>query len=287
MFGSGGSSSDSKMNFIILVVINEIMIKLFGKIRYDLMEKNKTGRYLKYAIGEIILVVIGILFALQINNWDLERIEKKNEGIILLDLKVEFQENLKDAERVFDGNNGINKAMSAIQKKAAEKNYEQRELDSLMYFVFDWFDYTPKPGASNNLINSGNLNLISNRELRKLLTLWSGVDAELDDDEAVAIRYSEDIIIPFMAQKFPISNLEEFDIDVDFYKREVEGQFEFWPERNLQYDVEALLQNKIFMSHISVKKMHARHNAMECVNVVKTCHSILDLIEQELEHNSN
>jgi hypothetical protein len=51
------------------------MIKFFRKIRYDLMEKNppagragKTGRYLKYAIGEIVLVVIGILIALQINN---------------------------------------------------------------------------------------------------------------------------------------------------------------------------------------------------------------------------
>ena len=49
------------------------MIKFFRKIRYDLMEKNKTGKYLKYAIGEIILVVIGILIALQINNWNEQR----------------------------------------------------------------------------------------------------------------------------------------------------------------------------------------------------------------------
>ena len=37
------------------------------------MEENKTGKYLKYAIGEIVLVVIGILIALQINNWNEER----------------------------------------------------------------------------------------------------------------------------------------------------------------------------------------------------------------------
>jgi hypothetical protein len=49
------------------------MIKLFRKIRYDLIEENKTGRYFKYAIGEIILVVIGILIALQINNWNENR----------------------------------------------------------------------------------------------------------------------------------------------------------------------------------------------------------------------
>ena len=46
------------------------MIKFFRHIRKDLMEKNKTGKYFKYAIGEIILVVIGILIALQINNWN-------------------------------------------------------------------------------------------------------------------------------------------------------------------------------------------------------------------------
>jgi len=44
------------------------MIKFFSKIRYNLMNQNKTGKYLKYAIGEIVLVVIGILIALSINN---------------------------------------------------------------------------------------------------------------------------------------------------------------------------------------------------------------------------
>ena len=55
------------------------MIKFFRKNRYDLMEKNKTGKYLKYAIGEIVLVVIGILIALSINNWNSKRIEKSEE----------------------------------------------------------------------------------------------------------------------------------------------------------------------------------------------------------------
>ena len=49
------------------------MIKFFRKIRYDLMEQNKTGKYLKYAIGEIVLVMIGILLALQVNTWNGER----------------------------------------------------------------------------------------------------------------------------------------------------------------------------------------------------------------------
>ena len=54
------------------------MIKFFRKIRYDLMEINKTGKYVKYAIGEIVLVVIGILIAVNINNWNENRISRTN-----------------------------------------------------------------------------------------------------------------------------------------------------------------------------------------------------------------
>ena len=74
------------------------MIKFFRHIRKDLMEQNppagragKTSRYFKYAIGEIILVVIGILIALQINNWNEKRKESKQEIAILKSL----QSNLK------------------------------------------------------------------------------------------------------------------------------------------------------------------------------------------------
>jgi len=50
------------------------MIKFFRKIRQQLLKEGKTTNYLKYAVGEIVLVVIGILIALQINNWNSERI---------------------------------------------------------------------------------------------------------------------------------------------------------------------------------------------------------------------
>jgi len=57
------------------------MIKSFRKLRYDLMEKGKTTKYLKYAIGEILLVVIGILIAISINNWNQNRIDNNIEMI--------------------------------------------------------------------------------------------------------------------------------------------------------------------------------------------------------------
>jgi hypothetical protein len=67
------------------------MIKFFRKIRYDLMEKNKTGKYLKYATGEIVLVVIGILIALQLNNLN----ENKKNNVFEKEILSQIQENLK------------------------------------------------------------------------------------------------------------------------------------------------------------------------------------------------
>ncbi len=69
------------------------MIKFFRKIRQNLLSESKTGEYLKYAVGEIILVVIGILIALQINNWNEERKAQKEEQqlykTIITDLKTD------------------------------------------------------------------------------------------------------------------------------------------------------------------------------------------------------
>ena len=67
------------------------MIRFFRKIRYNLMEQNKTGKYLKYAIGEILLVVIGILIALSINNWNGDRMEVRMEKQYYQKLNVNFR----------------------------------------------------------------------------------------------------------------------------------------------------------------------------------------------------
>ena len=56
------------------------MIKFFRKIRFNLLSENNTSKYFKYAFGEIILVVIGILIALQINNWNENRKNKITEA---------------------------------------------------------------------------------------------------------------------------------------------------------------------------------------------------------------
>ncbi len=66
------------------------MIKFFRKIRQQLLTENKTGKYFKYAIGEIILVVIGISIAISINNWNEAQKNKTVEQQLLTSLLQEF-----------------------------------------------------------------------------------------------------------------------------------------------------------------------------------------------------
>ena len=68
-------------------------------MRYDLMEKNKTTKYFKYAMGEILLVMAGILLALQINNWNEERKSSIKEEVNLKSLKSEMMSSLEELNR--------------------------------------------------------------------------------------------------------------------------------------------------------------------------------------------
>ncbi|MCC1484470.1 DUF6090 family protein [Winogradskyella immobilis] len=73
------------------------MIKFFRKIRQKLISENKSGKYFKYAIGEVILVVIGILIALAINNWNTQRINDKRNNELLIKLSKELDLNIERA----------------------------------------------------------------------------------------------------------------------------------------------------------------------------------------------
>jgi hypothetical protein len=76
------------------------MIKFFRRIRQQLLSENKFSKYLIYAIGEIFLVVIGILIALQINNWNQQRIQNKNEQLALKNLKQDFEYNYRTLDSI-------------------------------------------------------------------------------------------------------------------------------------------------------------------------------------------
>jgi hypothetical protein len=180
------------------------MIKIFRKIRYKLMSENKTGRYFKYAIGEIVLVVIGILIALSINNWNQNRINKQNEKLILKELHKEFISNKIQLDTVLLVNRRSFQSVKYIKSKLPIA-IENVNLDSLafhLYYMGYTYTFNPSKGVTNALMNSSTFNLISNDELRQLLIRWDDVVIDYQEEEFNAHNNYVNQIKPFEKKHF-------------------------------------------------------------------------------------
>ena len=99
------------------------MIKFFRNIRKKLAAENKAASYLRYAIGEIVLVVIGILIALQINNWNEARKERNNEIKYLKNLKLDLKTDLVNLDSmIIDRPNKMLSANSIINASTTKND---------------------------------------------------------------------------------------------------------------------------------------------------------------------
>ena len=149
------------------------MIKFFRKIRYNLMEQNKTGKYFKYAIGEILLVIIGILIAVSINGWNEERKLKIEEQAILKDLKQEMETNLEALEIVIEEHEKSFEAAKEMRALFGNRDAFNKMPDSTYASIFrkmnNNYTYDPRNGILNSIISSGQVNIISNKELKYLM----------------------------------------------------------------------------------------------------------------------
>ena len=158
------------------------MIKFFRKIRYDLMEKNKTGKYLKYAIGEIILVVIGILIALQINNWNEGRKVKKQETQIYTELKSDLIQTKNDIQKAISQHKKILKSTQQLIFDISNKKSYSDSIYRLFGDAGGEFKIIPKTSAFENLKNIG-LNTLSNDSLRVSISNLFQLDLKRLEDE--------------------------------------------------------------------------------------------------------
>lgn len=164
------------------------MIGLLRRIRRKLIDERHLQKYSIYALGEILLVVVGILIALQINNWNEARKARQVEKQYLLALKEEFSLNLQEAERVIALCERIS-VSSAKLANWAGPDYEravasEREVAQEIATTFAGPPrYLASPGVLNELINSGNLNTLGSPQLRKHIQEWLVYHQEALDEE--------------------------------------------------------------------------------------------------------
>ncbi len=143
------------------------MISFFRNIRQSSLMDHKTSKYLKYALGEIILVVLGILIALQVNNWNETRKNNALQRQILEQIKINLLEDKANLEGIKQ--NGL-KAMASIDN-ILDKEITGKYPDSIKYWlgnVIQFDRFQPLTNAYEVLKSKG-LDIIENKDLVFLL----------------------------------------------------------------------------------------------------------------------
>lgn len=150
------------------------------------MKSGNTGKYVLYALGEIALVVIGILIALAINNNHENRLTREKEQIYLLGLRDDFQASKNKLNELLEINKGNYKGAKQIMDYIINKNElpTERQFSELLYHTFSSDIYfNPNNSFLNEMINSGSLKDLSNTNLRRQLTNWISTLEDISKQE--------------------------------------------------------------------------------------------------------
>jgi len=170
------------------------MIRLFRKIRKKLLSETKYPIYLLYAGGEILLVVVGILFALQIDNWNENKQIRNTEQQYLTALKEEFIFNKEELERVKIRNkkNADHMVQLVNHMGPADPEITEEETGNLFRGSLSAeIKFNPSQGVLDEIISSGKLGMFKSQELRFALSSWSGrlYKVRLKEQELQRLRY--------------------------------------------------------------------------------------------------
>ncbi len=159
-------------------------MKIFRRIRQALLSEGKTTQYLKYALGEIGLVVIGILIALQINNWN--QANKDNEALreYLVKVRSHTKEDLRQLDQITAGRTQIGELCKTARGRILDKT-EDEDLTLFMNCGLAFADYSFKPNSSGYeaLRNSSYYGKINNTTLDSLLTKYHSLVDDIAENE--------------------------------------------------------------------------------------------------------
>ncbi|MEM0931284.1 MAG: DUF6090 family protein [Bacteroidota bacterium] len=165
------------------------MLRFFRRIRQDLLREKRFSSYLFYALGEIILVVAGILIALQIDNWNTKKKNLDAERAYLKSLNIEFATNLVTLENTLKENEDLIKALDKLTGLFDPDTLESISEKKVALFLNPLGKevvYYPVRGVMNDIISSGNLNLIRNSELRQKIASFNNELKRVENQERVA-----------------------------------------------------------------------------------------------------
>ena len=226
------------------------------------MEKNKSGKYFKYAIGEIVLVMIGILLALQVNNWNENRKISNIEQLLLRDLKTEIQSNIIALDTIIKSHRASLDAIITFDSIITNLKQVNSPLELGTLFKTHDFNmtYDPRTGILNSIINSGKLDYISNRELRYKFSSLNDIIIDTNESADEFIEMRSQFYWPILGQ---------------LYERQTDGRF--------KWNYVKILNSSEFNWWLILAKGSRKEGLVEENDLMKTLKEILELIDSEIK----
>ena len=242
------------------------MIKFFRKIRYDLMEKNKTGKYLKYAVGEIVLVVIGILIALSINNWNEEQKSIKKGHEILSDIRenvefntIQFQEDIEITKQVI---NSIDIVLNNIKVSKIYNDSLGKHLRRVTY----WETSRWKSSGYKAIIANG-VEIIESKELQEaIIDLYEITYPEI----AEYTRLSEGNFPTILPKWLELIERESTDFE------------NYYEHKSRPFDYQEIIDSRMFKSILTFLRSQRVVDIQLRNSAIKKNTELIELIDSEL-----
>ena len=254
------------------------MIPFFRKIRKQMADDNRPLKYMRYAIGEIVLVVIGILIALQINTWNNERIEKRKEHSVLLGLHKTFSDNLENLNNIITMSrtsfDSCKKMLTLMGPNASD--YTTKEVDSLIDLMINYSTYDPSVGTLDDIINSGKLNIIQNPVLKTNISNWSGMMDDTKKDIRITNDHNFNVLVMFLYDKV---NFKNVPIPIRVIEK---TQLNITEPSHFPADYNAIIRSKEFENLVDFHALNMLFLIAEYLRIQDYLEANLSLLEVEI-----
>ena len=248
------------------------MLRFFRQIRQRLLTDNRFGKYLLYAVGEILLVVIGILIALQIDNWNEERKFRAQQYSLLKDLAADLQANLQELENGREMNSLLLNEYRGLAQAIREDLPPSPVIDSLCRHLANWHSPFFTRTAYESLKNKG-LEIIDNDTLKKqIVALFEKEFVFLSEDyDRTEWEFAGGIKTPLL-NKYLQYEEESSQSEMDLLEPNI-----------LPVDFESMKADRQFVNMLSELIVYRSRGVYQYSKVIDLINAALRAIEVQVE----
>lgn len=262
------------------------MIKFFRKIRLKLIDEGNLKRYLIYAIGEILLVVIGILIALQINNWNNNKSDRAKEKISLQAISEKMKYNQFQYEIGINRNKRViiaaNELLTLISNPTTQLS--KSRIEQNLYSLNKRFLVGKSNATSiyDELVGVGQLSNISSQELRNQLTNLKANLQLLQSYEDSQIQFVDNHLSPFLNKHIDriTIGVTGSKTDSTFYDKKIQINYSAFKKNTLEQSYDELLKSRTF-SNLLLELMQHTKTLLPIYDRIGVNVSMIDSIAME------